>query len=341
MTGLTADSAVYGERSDSAMEYIIPSTWLSLWGVASGIGSMPGALAAGWISDKIGRTRVLGICTVLSAIAVVGFICSDLSANIEARRGMFFGSKIFSGFAIGGLQTIIQTWMSEAVPQQLRGSLLPIIPVFILIGNILGTIVVQVQIDRTGREAYRIALGTIWVFSVLSLVTSLVLPESPAWLLRKGRIDKASKAHKRLEYSKRYPSAHIRTFAALQSTTTREQRASNNAGGATYLDCFKGTNLRRTFIVCFCNVLPELFGMSLLGSAGYFLQTVGVTASTANYFFMAGIGCALLGISSTFFTLARFGRRQLILPTLGAVSLLWGSMGVIGTIKSAPGVIIW
>lgn len=332
---------MYGQKSNGAMEYIIPATWLAFWGVASSLGSIPGSLMAGWISDKIGRTRVLAISTVLSAIAVLGLICSDLPSNIEAKRGFFFGAKVFQGFAVGGIQTTTQTWMSEAVPQQLRGSLLPIIPVFILVGNIIATIIVQVQIDKTGRDAYRLALGTIWIFSVLPLVTSLVLPESPAWLLRKNRTDKASKAHKRLEFSKRHPSAHLQTFATLQSTIVREYRASNNAKSATYLDCLKSTNLRRTSIVCFCNIIPELFGMSMLGSAGYFLQTVGVTASVANIFFMAGIGCGLLGIISTFYTLSRFGRRQLILPTLAIVVFLWGSMGVVGSIKSAPQVIVW
>lgn len=323
------------------MDNIVPSTWLALWGISTSVGAIPGSLTAGWISDRIGRTRVLFISTVLSALAVAGLICSDLPTNVEAKRGFFFGSKVFQGFAIGGIQTTAQTWMSEAVPQQLRGPLVPIFPLFVMVGHILGTVVVQIQIDKPGRNAYRVAFATIWVFSVLPLIAAFLLPESPSWLLRKGRHEKAAKAHKRLEYSKKYPSTYIQTFTALQSTIAREKGVSDRKSNVTYLDCLKDRDLRRTCITCFCNLLPDLFGTSLLGSAGYFLQVVGVKASIANLFFMAGIACGLLGNISSFFTLARFGRRQMILPTLGIVVLLWGSMGVIGTIKSAPQVIIW
>lgn len=49
----------------------------------------------------------------------------------------------------------------------------------------------------------------------------------------------------------------------------------------TYIDCLKGIQLRRTLLVCFGECLPLLFGLQLLGSASYFLQQIGLDASTS------------------------------------------------------------
>lgn len=300
---------------------------------------MFGSLIAGWVGDIIGRRWMLGSSTILSVGAVALCLLSDTAADIGGRRGLFLVAKSVQGLAIGACATITQTWMSETVPQQLRGSILPLFPIFTMVGQIIGSIVIQTQLYTNGRNSYRITFATQFAFSVMPLIVSFLIPESPAWLLRKNKVDRARRNNKRLEYSKRSPNAHILSFENLQKTIARERNKSGE--NASYLDCFKNINFRRTGLVMLMNVLPDFFGLSLLGNANYFLQQVGQPAKTANLFFIVGIALGLAGNLCSFYVLSRIGRRVIVLSTLLIVTVLWLAIGVAGSIEKTGNITIW
>ena len=308
-----------------------------MWNFCGPAGAMSGALVAGWLGDKIGRRWMLASATVLSAASVVVFIASDTPADLEGRRGLFLLGKVLSGLGIGAITTTVQTYMSETVPTQLRGSIITAFPIFQLLGQITGSIIIQVMMEQPGRNSYRITFATIWGFSILPLISSLIIPESPTWLIRTGKMDQAVKAHRRLEANKKFPGAHLASFARLQSTLAR----TNPEDKIGYLACFKGTNMRRTGVVVFANIMPEMFGLSLMGSANYYLQCVGVDHSTSNLFMITGIALGLVANICTFWILSKFGRRQLILATLVPAVLLWVSIGVVGTIQREGNFVYW
>ncbi|KAK5944778.1 hypothetical protein PMZ80_001978 [Knufia obscura] len=314
--------------------YIIPTNWLSIWNALGSVSAMLGALLAGWLGDKIGRRWMLASATVLSASAVVIFIVSDRGTSIDQRCGLFFVGKVLNGLGIGSITTTSQVYLSETVPQQLRASILPAFPVF----QLLGSVIIQVMMGVKGPNSYRISFATMWAFSIVPLIASLIIPESPTWLLRKGKTSAAAKAHARLEANKKFPGAHLASFSRLQSTIAKSENQETKFG---YLACFQGTNLRRTGIVVFANILPEMFGLSMMGSASYYLQRVGVTPTTANLFMIIGIAIGLFANISTFWILSRFGRRKLILVTLVPAVLMWFSIGVAGTIQREGTFIYW
>lgn len=300
---------------------------------------MAGSVIAGWLGDIIGRRWMLCSSTLLSAGAVMLCLIADTPADIGGRRGLFLVAKSIQGVAIGAITTITQTYMSEVVPQQLRSSILPFFPIFQLVGQIIGSIVVQIQMEMEGKNSYRITFATQWAFSIMPLIVSVIIPESPTWLLRKKHVERARKAHQRLEHNKKNPRAHMFTFEQLQKTVAHEQAKSGE--NVKYIDCFKGTDLRRTGLVILMNLLPDWFGLSLLGNAGYFLQQVGQDAKTANLFFIVGIALGLAGNVSTFFVLARFGRRKIVLITLSIITVLWLAISLAGTINKQSSATIW
>lgn len=173
---------------------------------------------------------------------------------------------------------------------------------------------------------YRVAIATEWPFSATPILLSILLPESPALLLRRERTASAW-----LSFVKLHDQA-----TALQSEglfedmrrAIREER--RNASKARYIDCFRGTNRRRTFIVVFASILPELFGLSLLVNATYFVQQLGMGSNLSFVVQLVGVLCAMISAGVSFFTLLRYGRRKHILISLGVVGALWLGMGVVG-----------
>lgn len=87
---------------------------------------------------------------------------------------------------------------SEVLPVPLRGPFMAFFPIFKLLGQLVGALVSFSVIDSESRSAYRLCFATQWPFSGLLSVLSLLLPESPVWLLRRGRETAASKSLLRL-----------------------------------------------------------------------------------------------------------------------------------------------
>lgn len=188
--------------------------------------------------------------------------------------------------------------------------------------------------DYESTKSYLIPFASQWPFSAVPMVMAIVLPESPAWLTTNGRLDHAFKSIQRLH------TAHIDhqvELARFQKSIEHEKET--GAASATYIDCMKGINLRRTGIVAFANTLPVLFGLPLLSQASYFAQTVGMGADNSLIFLILGIGLGLVANGIGIWVMSRVGRRISSIVTLSAITALWTCMGIAGCFDSI--VTIW
>src|SRR5690242_14480391 len=246
-------------------EWILPSTWLALWNVASPIGAMIGSILGGWTQDKIGRRLALAISSFLSALAVAIMFVSYLPADITGRRVAFLMGKFFQGGSVGAVMAACQTYMSEILPPALRGSGMAFFPVFTLLGQLTGALVIYGALNAD--NGYVIAFGSQWPFSFVPIIVAFLIPESPAWLVRKRRMEKAHAAQARLDP----PGADTNAIVAkLLADIEHEEQSAK----VTFAECFHKRNLRRTFIVLFANSLTAIFGLPLLAKASYFLQLI-------------------------------------------------------------------
>lgn len=311
----------FGEIYDG--QPIIPSLWLGLWSFISPAASMPGAIFGGWVQDRIGRRWAMVFGTVLSAIGVAICYVSDLPDDVNARRGTFLGGKALLGGAIGMIMTICQTYMSEVLPPRLRGSLLAFFPIFTLLGQLIGSGVIFATIDDD--NGHRIAFASQWAFAALPLIISFVIPESPTYLVRKGRIDEATKAQQRLD-PKNDEIEH--TIAAIEANIEHERQQT----GATYLDCFKRVHLRRTNIILFANCMPQFFGITLIAQASYFAQILGMPPNYSILVLLLGIVIGLFANIASMWIMLRFGRRNLIVGSFAVLTGLWIVFGIGGTL---------
>ena len=91
-------------------------------------------------------------------------------------------------------------------------------------------------------------------------------PESPWWLVRKGRFEDAEHALKRLAS----PAVDVKSTLAMIIETDRLEVELET--GTTYLDCFKKINLRRTEISVGVYTIQVFSGIYLVGYATYFFE---------------------------------------------------------------------
>lgn len=115
-------------------------------------------------------------------------------------------------------------------------------------GILLSSGVVRAVAGMQGDLAWRLPFVLQWVWPVPLLIAAYFAPESPWNAVRRGKMEEARKSLTRLAQDtpnrEREVSAQL---AYIRYTTDMEQAETANAS---FIDCFRGTNLRRTEIVC-------------------------------------------------------------------------------------------
>lgn len=272
----------------------------------------------------MGRRLSLITGTLVFVISIAACFVANLAPEIEVRRGVFLAANVVQGVGNAMVWCTVQTYVSEVAPVALRGALLTFIPVFTLLGQLLGAVVAFASLEVEGSRSYRVAFATQWPITAVVLIVALCIPETPSFLIRKKRLDEARKAQYRL----RSTSA---TDDISQLLKTIQNETDGNGGERVgYKHCFKGKNRRRTLIVIFANFLPSLFGLQLLANSSYFLQIVGLEAGDAFRVLMIGIAVGTVANILSMWTLSVHGRRTLIMASLLVSAVLWTSVGLAG-----------
>ncbi|EHK99819.1 putative General alpha-glucoside permease [Glarea lozoyensis 74030] len=228
----------YGVIADDGA-YTIPAPWKS--GLSNGAlcGEILGLFATGVISEKYGyRKTMIGALNTGSSYVSV----------IDGLRGAF--------------QTLTTAYASEVCPVALRAYLCTYVNLCWVMGQFIASGVVRALLSREDQWAYRIPFAIQWMWPIPILIGCIFAPESPWWLVRKGRIEEAKAQLLRLTTRGDHTFDADNTIAMMQHTDELEKSVSE---GTSYLDCFRGCDLRRTEIVCLTWVVQALCGSTFIG----------------------------------------------------------------------------
>ncbi|KAJ4301801.1 hypothetical protein N0V90_003895 [Kalmusia sp. IMI 367209] len=322
------DFGVFDKIEDGEEKWIIPAMWLSLWMAFPCVGQLVGAVTAGRLQDKIGRKLCLLIASVITAFSVLIEVLAYKAPSVNGRRGVFLAGKIIQGYALALIKMVTLTFVSETAPTCLRGAAMAIFPAFNLLGQLLGALVIFGVNHIKNETGYLIAFGVQWAFSIAPFGMAFILPESPAYLVRKKKMDAAHESLSRLFGPKNDVDTILRK---LRISIEEEERV---ASSITYTQCFRGTNRRRSFIIIFANFLPPLFGLPLVSSASYFLQQIGMSSTYSLLMLIIGIIVGTIANLGSTWTLSHLSRRHLTIYTLLAAAAIWAAMGIAGCFPS-------
>lgn len=114
-----------------------------------------------------------------------------------------------------------------------------------------------------------------WIWIPPLMAIAYFCPQSPWWLVRQGRHDDAAVALARLTNKDYYSEEDTRNTVAMMIHTTELERKTQ--AGTTYIDCFRGTDRRRTEIVMIVFAMQILSGQSIVGQGLQFLQRAGIS----------------------------------------------------------------
>lgn len=300
----------FGFESDDG--YILAARWQSAFNSISSVGGMFGGLSLGYVSDKFGRRGAVALCCVVS---IAGIFIQFFT--YPHRNAQLLVGKLVNGYALGMYVSGASSYCSEVSPLALRGITTASVNLWIDLGQFMSNGVIKGTGNWTSAYAYRLPFILQMIFPVILLAGLYFAPESPWWLVRKGRKEEARKILLRLSGETTDVDLQLQQ---IQDTIILEDTFAANS---TYADCFRGTNLRRTMIACMVFVLQQAAGVVfVLGFSTYFFELAGFADSKA---FDLGVGVTAIGVVGnlfTFYTVNRYGRRFIFNWTLFACTIL-------------------
>lgn len=308
------------------------------------IGTMFGALGAGRPADWWGRRPVLTVLAVMFLVAAAG--CAG-AWNWYAL--LFF--RFLGGVAVGAASVVCPMYITEIAPARRRGLLVCVSQLNIVLGILAAYLSNYLVARFAGAEnpaAWRWMFGVMALPSLAFLVTALMIPESPRWLVKKNRLAEAEAVLTRFGHED----------PARENQEIQESLAAETTGVSDRL--FQRKYLKPLLLVCMIAVFNQLDGINA------------VLYYTADIFRMAGADNAsalmqsvIVGLTNLVMTLVgmalidRVGRKALLL--VGSVTFIlshalaawvfathaqgWiviaAMMGVVGSHAYSQGAVVW
>lgn len=281
----------------------------------------------GWASERFGyRYTILTSLALISIFTAIFFTAPNIQILLVA--------EILAGVPWGIFQTLTVTYASEVCPVVLRGYLTSYVNLCWGLGQLIGIGVIKSMLSRDDEWAYRIPYGLQWMWPFPLFIGIFLAPESPWWLVRKNRDEDAKKALLRLTNAGRNSDFNAdETIAMIRHTTNLEAKLSD---GASYFDYFRGSNLRRSEIVCLVWAIQNLSGNSFSNYSTYFLEQAGISPSNSYSFAMGQYGINMIGVFGAWLLMSfGIGRRTLYLYGLCGLCIILFLLGFLGLVPSS------
>jgi SP family arabinose:H+ symporter-like MFS transporter len=283
-------------------------------GASAILGCIPGAMFAGFLSDRLGRRKVLFLCGILYAASGI------LSAVPRTFTG-FLAARFMSGLGIGASSMICPVYIAEMAPKAWRGRLGSLFQ-FGIVSGIFVTLFINARVQGLGDDAWNASSGWRWMLGAEALPALLLLAvlvwvrESPRWLVQAGRESEARQILEGIGGE-----AHAREeIGAVRDVLGREE--------GRFAELF-GARFRRPLLVAV--LLMAFSQFSGINAIMYYSTKIFTTAGTGvKDSFTASAIVGLVNLLFTFVAMAfvdKAGRRALLLVGLTAQVIALGAVG--------------
>lgn len=225
----------------------------------------------------------------------------------------------------GIFATIGPAYASELCPLPLRAYLTAYTNLCFASGQFIAAGVLQSLLKRGDDWAWRMTFGLQWIWIPILGIAALFMPESPWFLVRKGRYADAEKIVLRLIASSE--ESHSKSIVALMIYTNNLEFSVSQ--GSSYSDCFKGVDLRRTEIAIVTFLGQITCGAQFAYSATYFFQQAGLNSEESYKLNLGGTAIAFIGTLISWILMRRIGRRILYVCGMSGMALWLFMIGIL------------
>lgn len=277
------------------------------------LGAGTGALLSGALADRLGRKRLIILAAVVFSLGIIG-------ASLAPSAAILIGARFVLGVGIGIVAVSIPIYLAELAPAETRGRVGTLTQLMIASGILLAYIVSYLLAPSGG---WRWMIGVAIIPAVVLLVGVSFLPESPRWLVKRGR-----EAEARDILAARMPAETI------DASVTEIHRTLATSRGS-WRDLLQPWVRPAVLVAIVLAILAQLLGINtIVFYAPTILSTIGFSNEAA---LLNTIG---FGVVSVIFTLIALrvvdsvGRKKLL---AGGSLAMGGSMLVMAILSVSSG----
>jgi sugar porter (SP) family MFS transporter len=287
------------------------------------MGALLGAGAASMVGDRYGRKKSLLLSAAL-------FVISPLAAAMANTVAFFSMARLICGFAIGLASVLTPVYIAEISSPRNRGALVSINQLAIVIG-ILASYLVSWQFSGIGRNSWRWMLIVAAIPSLVFFIGLFAIPESPRWLISKGRQDEAEPILARIvgQTSARHE------LQAISQTTESEE--------GSWREIFSKGMRPRLMIGALLALASQITGVNTVLYYGSVIVREHFPGQSAN---MALIANVIIGTINLIFTIVamifldRWGRRGILMTASAGMGLALTALVIGLNLHNVPPVLI-
>ncbi len=198
------------------------------------IGQTAGAIFFGWLAERVGR-----VPSMIATIALYA-VMSILSALSWSYWSLFLFRTI-QGIGLGGEVPVAASYVNEFCKAKGRGRFFMLYEQIFLIGVVVSSLLGLIIVPRFG---WRMMFWIGAIPALLALLLRWLVPESPRWLVNKGRIPEADKVVTKIEKAaSRDGKVALPPVQAIPARVTEKR--------TDWRELFRGTYLKRTIVLWF------------------------------------------------------------------------------------------
>jgi len=281
-------------------------------------GALVGAIACGPLSDRFGRRKIVILAALVFAVGAV-------AAALAPGAAFLVGARVVLGLAVGLASVVVPLYLAEISPPDVRGTLVTLNQLMITVG-ILAAYLANYAL--AGAEAWRWMLGLALVPSVILGFGMIFLPESPRWLVTRGKVDNA----RSVLGSIRDSGSVDKEIRDIQEMESRE-----DAGWRELLAPWVRPMI---VVVVLLNFLGQASGINtVIYFAPTILESTGLGAAAS---ILATVGVGVVNVVMTVVGMSlvdRAGRKTLLLAGLVGMIVSLGLLGLAFALPALSGAI--
>lgn len=289
--------------------------WEGLIAASALIGIFFGGFIGGALTDRLGRRLLFFVGPTLFVV------CSMAQYWVQSGE-MLFALRFMNGVAVGIEYPVATAFLVEFLPKKNRGPCLATLTILWFAGAAMAYLTGEAIIRFDGPEAWRITLASTAVIGILLFLVRLGTPESPRWLISKGRHAEAEAIIRRV-YGPDFGLANLPV-----------QAESKNLSFFSLLH--SGYGKRMAFVTVFwtCSVIPVF---AVYAFAPKVLDALHLSGGWASYGSVAITLLFVVGCVIATRLVNTLGRRKLLLH-----SFLWSGLALLllGFLRDGPSAVI-
>ncbi|KAK6462170.1 general substrate transporter [Scheffersomyces coipomensis] len=273
------------------------------------LGAMTGSILMTPLNEYFGRKKSIMISCVWYTIGAA------ISAGAHNYHVMYAGRFIL-GVGVGIEGGCVGIYIAESVPAKVRGNIVSMYQFNIAVGEVLGYAVAAMFYEVHG--GWRFMIGSSLLFSTVLFFAISFLPESPRFLIHKGKLGEAYNVWKRLRDVDEYDSK-LEFLEMRQAGIEEQERKASENYLQVWLDLFTIPRNRRSLV--YAVIMISLGQLTGVNAVMYYMSTlmakIGFDTKNSVFMSLVGGGSLMLGSIPAILWMDRFGRRTWAMNIVG------------------------